>query len=357
MNEPHRTKELIMPRGTAKPNTSKAAKPATKKANAKPAATKTKTTKAAAAKPAANKKATAKTANKAAAKKTNTKAASNQKVELEQQVAAAEAQHEQQQQPTPAPTPPVVEAAPVVLPAPVVQAPAVVDESDDDIPRGVKTFNKKYGDLKGPIRSDNEAWPSEILKGMRFGKLVVIGRDEAVKKGPESLIKCQCDCGTLKWARVPHLKARTTTSCGCAAPRRAEGQASGRLTKADKMVVEMTDSDGNLSRLSLREAAEQTGIPLNAVMLRLKNKWEMKDIFSVPIYSEAPNKGTRNQKRLNVRRKVDVDPALLAAVPLDTKKEIAHHLNNGVKPKALAQDYSLAMDVILAIPESLESAS
>lgn len=51
--------------------------------------------------------------------------------------------------------------------------------------------------------------------GQRFGRLTVIGvSDERGSRG-ETMLRCQCDCGTQKTALRYNLKSGTTTSCGC----------------------------------------------------------------------------------------------------------------------------------------------
>ncbi|RFZ78240.1 hypothetical protein DS742_14090 [Lacrimispora amygdalina] len=53
------------------------------------------------------------------------------------------------------------------------------------------------------------------LVGKRFGKLVVIERDETMPKSQGVYWKCQCDCGNEVSIISYSLKEGTTTSCGC----------------------------------------------------------------------------------------------------------------------------------------------
>lgn len=53
----------------------------------------------------------------------------------------------------------------------------------------------------------------EDLTGWRFGRLVVIGRDD--RKSRKPYFNCQCDCGNVKSVRSDSLKAGLVRSCGC----------------------------------------------------------------------------------------------------------------------------------------------
>lgn len=55
------------------------------------------------------------------------------------------------------------------------------------------------------------------LTGKRFGKYIVLRRDDTKPKGKTCKVYwlCQCDCGTIKSVRADHLKSGATTSCGC----------------------------------------------------------------------------------------------------------------------------------------------
>lgn len=51
------------------------------------------------------------------------------------------------------------------------------------------------------------------LTGQRFGRLVVIGRDD--RNSRKTYFNCQCDCGNVKSVRADSLKAGLIRSCGC----------------------------------------------------------------------------------------------------------------------------------------------
>lgn len=54
----------------------------------------------------------------------------------------------------------------------------------------------------------------EELAGKRFGRLLVIKKDEN-KKHARTYWLCQCDCGTICSVSGTHLKTGHTKSCGC----------------------------------------------------------------------------------------------------------------------------------------------
>ncbi len=54
------------------------------------------------------------------------------------------------------------------------------------------------------------------LTGIRFGKLVVICRDESkTDKWHSTFWKCKCDCGNVVVARGNNLQQGFKMSCGC----------------------------------------------------------------------------------------------------------------------------------------------
>lgn len=53
------------------------------------------------------------------------------------------------------------------------------------------------------------------LTGQRFGRLVVLQRDEAPKRSHEIYWLCRCDCGKEKSVLGSALRAGYTQSCGC----------------------------------------------------------------------------------------------------------------------------------------------
>ena len=56
------------------------------------------------------------------------------------------------------------------------------------------------------------------MSGIRFGKLLVIGRSKSKKDGT-AVWKCLCDCGTEKIVVGTSLRAGRHKSCGCSSPR------------------------------------------------------------------------------------------------------------------------------------------
>ena len=70
----------------------------------------------------------------------------------------------------------------------------------------VKGLSKSCGCQKGKPRED--------LTGKRFGKLVVLGKDED-RVGKGIFWKCRCDCGNIKSYKANILKNGKAVSCGC----------------------------------------------------------------------------------------------------------------------------------------------
>jgi len=50
--------------------------------------------------------------------------------------------------------------------------------------------------------------------GQRYGRLVVVGREENNKQG-SAMWKCQCECGNTSIVKGNSLKSGDTVSCGC----------------------------------------------------------------------------------------------------------------------------------------------
>jgi hypothetical protein len=71
--------------------------------------------------------------------------------------------------------------------------------------------------------------------GKRFGKLLVLRKDEANNRRYSKWI-CQCDCGTVKSVAGCNLVSGGTTSCGCSLGKALEldGKRFGRLTVISK---------------------------------------------------------------------------------------------------------------------------
>ena len=53
------------------------------------------------------------------------------------------------------------------------------------------------------------------LTGKRFGRLVVLGREDVPSKGKVRRWLCHCDCGNEPLVLGKHLRSGATTSCGC----------------------------------------------------------------------------------------------------------------------------------------------
>lgn len=59
------------------------------------------------------------------------------------------------------------------------------------------------------------SYPKNDITGQRFGKLVVLYRDEDVKRHKNILWACQCDCGNITHAAYSDLNRGRKKSCGC----------------------------------------------------------------------------------------------------------------------------------------------
>ena len=81
---------------------------------------------------------------------------------------------------------------------------------------------------------------SEKYKGMRFGKLTVVGQTNEKDYNGYFLWECKCDCGNIIKTRMSSLRNGNTKSCGCIRSENLVGQRFGRLT-----VLEKTDKRKN----------------------------------------------------------------------------------------------------------------
>lgn len=61
---------------------------------------------------------------------------------------------------------------------------------------------------------ENNNIKHESLKGKRYGKLTVISYYGKNKWGSR-LYRCKCDCGNETMVNISHLRAGSTSSCGC----------------------------------------------------------------------------------------------------------------------------------------------
>lgn len=85
---------------------------------------------------------------------------------------------------------------------------------------GNETIVEKYNLIHGHIKSCGCLIPEssrnthfEDLSGKRYGKLLVISREES--KNKNTRWKCLCDCGKISIVAASQLKRGTTKSCGC----------------------------------------------------------------------------------------------------------------------------------------------
>lgn len=82
------------------------------------------------------------------------------------------------------------------------------------------------------------------LTGKRFGRLLVLGRDETKAKDGHGRWMCQCDCGNTVSVRSNNLASGHTKSCGCYKLMRTtkHGQSKSRLYNIfNKMVSRCYD--------------------------------------------------------------------------------------------------------------------
>ena len=86
----------------------------------------------------------------------------------------------------------------------------------------------------------------EDLTGKRFGRLIVLDKNEEVSKQKgRTYWNCKCDCGNIKPIMAKHLKANAIQSCGCLQKERTSetnghdliGKRFGRLTVIGKVNI------------------------------------------------------------------------------------------------------------------------
>jgi hypothetical protein len=93
-----------------------------------------------------------------------------------------------------------------------------VQDADEELYRNVATFQREYADkltakADALLASLNVKKKAPDLTGQRFGRLLVLGRDERPKS--KRFFVCRCDCGKETVARNDRLTGGTTSSCGC----------------------------------------------------------------------------------------------------------------------------------------------
>src|SRR5713101_1171101 len=80
------------------------------------------------------------------------------------------------------------------------------------------------------------------LTGMRFGRLVVIGRADNDKNGSAQW-HCRCDCGEKRVVRGSDLRNGHSTSCGCFQREPAAAHTECAATDAAELVQRIEDAE------------------------------------------------------------------------------------------------------------------
>lgn len=104
------------------------------------------------------------------------------------------------------------------------------------------------------------------LKGMRFGRLVVIGF--AYTNNNSAYWNCVCSCGNKKVVKGSNLTSGACKSCGCMQKERAKARAIGNKSRAVKIRNKITGQIYN----SFIECSCAVGIPKATLWRRMKNK-------------------------------------------------------------------------------------
>lgn len=84
--------------------------------------------------------------------------------------------------------------------------------------------------------------PVKDIKNQKFGKLLVLERDES-KKGGAAYWICKCDCGNIISARGTALRSGEKTSCGCI----------GKQKRSEKMLDTTSLVGKHFGRLTVKE--------------------------------------------------------------------------------------------------------
>ena len=78
---------------------------------------------------------------------------------------------------------------------------------------------KSCGCLKRELSAERGRGMLKDLTGQRFGRLVVLHREEPPQRGPDGQYTvfwvCRCDCGAETSVRSVNLRNGSTRSCGC----------------------------------------------------------------------------------------------------------------------------------------------
>ena len=106
--------------------------------------------------------------------------------------------------------------------------------------------------------------PIDDLTGRRFGKWVVLPRDDFESNDQHCKCLVQCECGRLRLVAAPDLLNGRSSSCGCASSRKNndEGKTTGRgvalRTRLQRVMNELRPEEtGSWSK---SEAARQSDL-------------------------------------------------------------------------------------------------
>lgn len=106
------------------------------------------------------------------------------------------------------------------------------------------------------------------LMGLRFGRLIVVGREKPVRPGAATPWICLCDCGSERNVLSNNLRSGDIQSCGCLRKERVASmahmasQASARLADETRKQLGLDGLTANMIRQSrIRENHEAAGRP------------------------------------------------------------------------------------------------
>jgi len=113
------------------------------------------------------------------------------------------------------------------------------------------------------------------IVGKRFGRLVVLNLVDSVKYQYGQKVfyhyfyDCLCDCGKITKVRRSNLLNGNTKSCGCL---------NSQLTKKRNARHGKYDRDTKIkiksSTKTIKQWAEETGIPIKVLVYRVKANWD-----------------------------------------------------------------------------------
>lgn len=99
----------------------------------------------------------------------------------------------------------------------------------------------------GKVKSCGCSWAKD-LKGKRFGKWLVIERDNSHKTGGSARWICRCDCGTIRSVSSDTLTRGDSKSCGCSWQHDLTGKRFGRLVVLERKSIECNYSSNTTRR-------------------------------------------------------------------------------------------------------------